>query len=921
MKATFFSLATLIATVGFTQKPALTIEDIRGFSQIGSSQISNDGKYVWYKIEYETGSTLVLCAVDGSYKKEINGLPRYSGSAGLTGDSRRFIYIKPGDTLCVFDLATKREEFVTNCVSYKLPDDDNSNWLAYEKTDKSLVLYNFIDKKEHVFTGISEYIFSANTNVLVLKQKNNEKGYRLQWVTLPDLSVQTIWKGGDVRGLTFDKAGTKLAFFAIYRYENNQQNDIWYFNKADGKTERLVCQGQIGIDASMKIVSEGLQFSNHGDRLFFNLQKSDTQRKANPNLSNVELWNYKDQILQPEQSTEFHADRHFYSVINLLNKRTIQLIDSTDSEFYALSSGGDNSFLWKMSLGRDDSGSSSNRYDTSVLLVNTKDGSRRLLAKRNYFFNFSPEGKYVYWYDAKRKKYYCYDIYKGEVNPITEKIPVLVYGESLTKGLPNPFPYGSAFWLPGDKALFIYDRYDIWQVDPQGRHNPVCITNGYGRKHHIVFRLPYDRFREAGGDLVPEFKKGRVVYLNAFDEVTKQNGFFALHYGLKRNPEQLVMSSHYYYYSEPYTSIVFKLFMLKAKKEDRFLLMKESASEFPNLHVTKDFKHFVKISDLAPQKRFNWVTSQLMCWKSFGGYSSQGILYKPENFDSTKKYPVIFYFYEKLSDGLNKFPDPQMENAGMGLNIPYFVSQGYLVFCPDIYYKKNHTGESIYNYVVSAAEMLSKMQYVNPNKMGIQGQSFGGYEVNYLVTHTNLFAAAASSAGNSNLFTTAGSLIDNTKDGHVHIQSGQYRIESSMWDSLNVWIDNSPVFNVNKVNTPVLIVHGREDTRVPWLQGVEFFTSLRFLQKKAWLVSYVEGQHCFFLNERDQVDCLTRMNQFFDHYLKGKPAPIWMTQGIPAKLRLIETGYQLDPQGSCGVDCKICKEKRYDLNALSKNQK
>ena len=901
-----FIFTSCLVTNIYGQKPALTIEDTKSFPEIGATEISNDGKYLWYKIVYANGSTLILSSTDNSYRKEINGLPRNFGNACFTEDSRRFIYLKPGDTLSIFDVNSEKEQFIPNCRSYKVPDRGNGNWLAYQRTDATLILYNLSNYQNRQYPQIVEYTFTPNCHSIVLRQ-NMDSATRnnILWVTLDNFSTQTIWTGDNVNNLTFSNSGTKIAFISTASNENGR-HDIWYHDNENKKTEKIVYDGISGINPTMKIALGSLQFSNSGNKLFFYVEKKDSQRKTALNLSNVEIWNYKDQVLQPEQSLELNRKMYFSSVVHLSNKKIVQLTDETDKYFFLSSTEGENRFLCKTMIVDNVDESNSGKKDTSMMLVNTDDGSQRLIVNGYYDTRISPEEKYVYWYNNKTNIYYSYNIQTGSIKSISEKIPTPLYDESFIKGVPNALPYGSTFWLPGDKALFIYDKYDIWQVDPKGHRNPICITNGYGRKQHLVFRLPYNRLSLNGADYIPIFKTGRIIHLNAFDETTKDNGFFSLQYGANKNPEKLTMSPDYYYYSEMYTSIYFNLFLIKAKKADVFLLKKENASIFPNLQITKDFKRFTQISALAPQKRFNWLTSQLMSWRAFDGTLSQAILYKPENFDSTKRYPVILYFYERLSDGLNKFPNPEIGTAPMALNIPYFVSQGYLVFCPDIYYTQNHPGESVYNYVVSAVEMLNKKQYVDSTKIGMQGQSFGGFEVNYLITRTHLFAAAASSAGNSNLLTTAGSLIDNTNDGHLHIQRGQYRIKPSIWDSLNLWINNSPVFNADKVSTPLLIIHGKGDTRVPWLQGVEFYTSLRLLTKKVWLLSYVDGDHCTLFNERDQSDCVIRMNQFFDHYLKSKPAPIWMTQGVPATLKGIETGYELDPSGNCGRDCRIC---------------
>jgi dipeptidyl aminopeptidase/acylaminoacyl peptidase len=327
-----------------------------------------------------------------------------------------------------------------------------------------------------------------------------------------------------------------------------------------------------------------------------------------------------------------------------------------------------------------------------------------------------------------------------------------------------------------------------------------------------------------------------------------------------------------------------------------YLLQKMNASTYPNLCVTGDFKSFHPVSDLAPERQVNWLTDELVHWKTFDGRSGEGILYKPADFDSIRKYPIIFYFYERLSDGLNNFIHPEWSNGTM--NIPWFVSRGYLVCCPDIYYIAGDPGKGIYNYVVSAAMDLSRKSWVDSRRMGIQGHSWGGYEVNYLVTTTRLFAAAASTAGFTDIISNSGAAGMGNCAGHVYTEFGQLRMGVPLWDNPTAYIQNSPVFRADKITTPVLIMHNRQDPAVPWSQGVEFFTALRRLGKPCWMLQYDDGSHI--IGGSAAIDYTRRLTQFFDHYLKGVPAPKWMTEGVPARLKAVDSGLKIPSAMSSG---------------------
>jgi dipeptidyl aminopeptidase/acylaminoacyl peptidase len=284
----------------------------------------------------------------------------------------------------------------------------------------------------------------------------------------------------------------------------------------------------------------------------------------------------------------------------------------------------------------------------------------------------------------------------------------------------------------------------------------------------------------------------------------------------------------------------------------------------------------------------------------FNGEMSKGILYKPENFDSTKKYPVIFNYYEAMSHLMYEFPEAGY--SGGNINIPWFVSRGYLVFNPDIYFKpaksSNKTvGEWAFNSVVSAAKYLSRFSFIDSTKMAIQGHSFGGLETSYLVTHTNIFAAAAEAAGSTDpisayltLVPLVSSIEHFTKQ--AAIETGHELYESTPWERKDLWLRNSAVLNADKVTTPLLIMHCMKDNQVQWRQGVELFMALRRLHKKVWMLQYDNGNHGVF--GRDAIDYTKRLTQFFDHYLKDSPPPIWMTKGVPSKLKGLDNGFKYD---------------------------
>jgi dipeptidyl aminopeptidase/acylaminoacyl peptidase len=280
-----------------------------------------------------------------------------------------------------------------------------------------------------------------------------------------------------------------------------------------------------------------------------------------------------------------------------------------------------------------------------------------------------------------------------------------------------------------------------------------------------------------------------------------------------------------------------------------------------------------------------------MKWKMPNGNMGTAALLYPDHFDSTRKYPVIFIYYEKDNSSMRFF-----KAYGEG----YYPDQGYFTCNPDIYYSIGETGPSAYDAVVSAAEALTARPYIDKAHMGIMGGSFSGYETNYIVTHSHLFAAAISGCGMSDLFSAYGSYEVDSQD-KLHsgdTEVGQHRMGVTPWERPDLYIRNSPIFYADKVTTPLLLYHNRGDERVPFFQGIEFFKALRRLGKRAWLLQYDDETHCGCSSNHGGGSDDSPFDQFFAYYLKGAPAPRWMLEPIPARLKATSSRlFMLDSAG------------------------
>jgi dipeptidyl aminopeptidase/acylaminoacyl peptidase len=334
----------------------------------------------------------------------------------------------------------------------------------------------------------------------------------------------------------------------------------------------------------------------------------------------------------------------------------------------------------------------------------------------------------------------------------------------------------------------------------------------------------------------------------------------------------------------------------KADDADVFVLTRSTFREFPDLWVSgPDFQDMEKISYANPQQEeYVWGDAEIIEWVSNDGIPLQGILVKPDGFDPSEKYPMMVYFYERSSDGLHSYRPP---SPGTSVNQSFYVSRGYVYFVPDIPYEIGHPGESAIDAVVPGVLKIVDQGYVDKDRIGAQGHSWGGYQLAYMITRTNIFAAVEGGAPVSNMTSAYGGIRwDSGMNRQFQYEHTQSRIGGSLWEETLRYINNSPLFEADKVQTPFLMIHNDQDGAVPWYQGIEFYMALRRLQKPVWMLNYNGERHG--LRQRPNMEDWTiRMQQFFDHYLKGAPAPVWMEKGVPAVLKGKEFGLELVNNG------------------------
>lgn len=896
------------------QQLSLEHEDVSTWKEIDNTRISDDGRWVTYQLTPIEGDPS-LHIYDGQTGKSVS-FERASG-ARLSVDGRYAVFtieapadsvralrrqkVKdddlPKDTLAIYNLATGDLEKIPSVKSFQLPD-KWSGWLAYhlEPTgdvngkkengkNGSVLMIRSLDGAESLEVPFArQYTHAEEGERFLIESTGNDSTF-LPGVYLfePGMTaLQPIFRSkGTYKYLSFDEPGRQIAFLANLDTTEAQIPPFQVFYWTDGRDTVLnVADGKSDFLPDGWIISEHARpnFSEDGGKLYFGYAPEpilpDTSLLEDE-VVNVEVWHYEDSRLHTQQKVRLNQDKNkSYACVWHIGENEVIRLGSEALPDTRLGNEGNARYVLATNEEPYLKQTSWEGYPIcmELALVDNETGETSMIAEKVCGNpNLSPEAQFVYWYSSPDTAWFAYDIGAGRLWQITDN-QITPFYDTEDDHPDYPPSHGSAGWLAGDAAMLVYDRYDIWRVDPQGKNPPVRLTEG--RADKISYR--YLRLDREARFIDPE--KRMLLYV--FNEENKHSGYAWL--DLKTGKTEHVAVGAYSVSTRP----------LKAKDAEKYVYTKESFRMFPDLLYGDDLEDGRKISDANSQQAdFAWGDVELYKWTSLDGQQLQGLLVKPDDFDPNKKYPLIVNFYERSSDGLYRHRAP-----GFGrhtINYAFYVSRGYVIFNPDVPYRIGYPGESAFNAVVSGVSNLVKEGFVDKERMALQGHSWGGYQIAYLLTKTDMFACAESGAPVVNMISAYGGIRWGSGLSRMfQYEHKQSRIGGSLWEYPLRYIENSPIFTLDKINTPVLILHNDADGAVPWYQGIEFFVGMRRLGKPAWMLNYNDEPH-WPVKLQNRKDFNRRLQQFFDHYLQDAPMPQWMERGVPALEKGIRQGYEL----------------------------
>jgi dipeptidyl aminopeptidase/acylaminoacyl peptidase len=919
---------------------ALTFEDLMKFRQIQGASISENGAWIAYTLVPDRGNgeaVVQSTALDTLFRIERGEAPVISNdgfwvAAAITPtlEEREKAKTKedekgaekndddePKKGMSLLDLRDGSEQRVEKVEAFAFS--DSGRWLAFkhyeekkkpdqgpeedpeeatgekngdEKKDEpelgtTLKLRNLATGEDITIEHVSDFAFAEQAPVLVYAvsapegEGNGVFARRLDGRSAAE-SILHHAENGLYTHLEWAREAPHLAFVAAVLDDEGETGDagIWVW-RGDGAAEQMASRDDAPDGWTVPSKNE-LSWSRDGKRLFFGFKPVDEDKEEGDggdegedapfdpfdfdallDEREVDVWHWNDPRIIPNQKErwEEHEEHRVYrAVVHLKSGDVVPLADlevpqvqPSDNPRFAFGAT-DVPYLKELTW---------NGQFSDLYVIDLKSGDRQLVVRRitgrrSYDGSMSPDGRFVVFY--KDGDWHLYDVKKKELKNVTVGLGVPFANEDHDYPM-DPPGYGLSEWLADSSAVFVYDKYDIWRVAADGSE-PTSLTTGEGRKNDTVFRVT---------DLDPDeetIAPDEPLLLDAYHDLEKHDALYSIPpsggelrrlYGTGMHSVELVA---------------------RAERAGRLLFTRERYDEFPDLWTsTVGLEGPKRLTDANPQiPDFAWGSAELVEWSSAGGIPLQGILIKPGNYEPGKRYPVLVYFYRFFSQRLNLFNEPVVNHRP---SFPLYASNGYAVFLPDIRFEIGQPGFSATKCLVPGVQKLVDMGIADPDAIGLHGHSWSGYQTAFVITQTDIFAAAVAGAPVSNMTSAYSGIRWGTGLARqFQYERSQSRIGGSLWEKPGLYIENSPVFFADRIETPLLIQFGDEDGAVPWYQGIELYLACRRLGKNCIMLQY-RGEPHHLKKYPNKLDYSIKMKEFFDHWLKGEPAPAWMTDGVP----------------------------------------
>lgn len=864
----FLFVLLLWGTNVFSQKLPMKLDDCKLWRTIDKIEISKDGRWIAYNyrmlyaespdtvylFNVKTGKTYIKAGISDFGFLAGGKLLKYNKKENkTTSDSIAKNLENSASAVYLFNLSDLREKKWTGG-PFMVPigQSNYAYYSTYGTKDKSDVTFvNLLTGRMQKINNGGNCTMSGKSS-LMYTVKSGNSNILYQWLNGTSIRIGEIPYDVCQIGQP-DASGKGILYCSSNPNNPYDTNVLCLFDIKRKKCNKILDYADIkGLPEGVKISSSSKLIGDYSKVLLYFEPSNYVQPTQNKNGADLELWIWNERLSPRRQSRSpgfkiSNYDSYIWDIkgkkMTVLPTKGITSVSFSENVNNILGAIGVDATAWE----KESDWKMTSNNDVYYIGLN---GKKKMLASHGLFdINWSPDGKYILLYVPSSKSWNLVNMQTGEMTDITKgKVPYPLYDEDSD----YPFEagaYGVASWNTKVGTVTIYDRFDLWTLDLKGVKAPVCLTQGYGRKNNISLRLP-DK----------DYSTPSTFYLVGIDRNSKSKGLYELNGG---KVNKVVADSKYNLKIESFSA-----------DKKTFIWDKENYGEHNYWVADIHFAHPHRITDMNPQaKHISWGTSQLYSWTNYEGKKNEGILFLPEGYKNGKKYPMIVTFYERETQDLNHYRIPEYSSAT--IDIPWFVSNGYVVFAPDIFFKIGKPGESCYNAVVSGVEKLIKDGIADKEHIGLNGHSWGGYETAYLVTRTDIFKCASPCSAVTDMVADYLMLRGTGQPNMYFEEDAQGRLGKTLWEDPKMYIDNSPIYHADKIHTPLLIFHGAEDKSVQPYQGMALFFAMRRLGRPAWMLNYRNEGH----QMGDETNCrdfTQRLIDFFDHYLKEKPMPQWM---------------------------------------------
>lgn len=907
----FTTLAAVILSVtSLHAQRQLTFEDVMKFEDIKTPVISANGEWVAFGVwpEIGDGEVRIQSAEGGEpFILERGQRPQISRNGEWAGALVKPPYLEaenagknaPKQRLTLMQTAGGDTTGFANVRSFSFSND--SRWaLVHHHQTKDVEEGEFknsrigtpvtlFDLGSGTGTGLSfvhEAVFDSTANWLVYSAADtsgNENGLYKVDLKGSERAPQRI-AGSEhslFSNLTWNHSAGRIAFTVSVIDTSNQylpgDADLFVWDLESPEPELLVAAGEINEGYRLRSRNR-LAWSRDGKRLFYGVQdagmvaaeenKTEKDSLTTENMYDAErilkeiegdVWHWDDPLIKPQEKQTWNRRKnHLYTAVCHLDEgRSVQLATKELPDVNVSHNAG--KLLGSSDLPYQKLITWDGRYRDYYLIDPGTGEAEQFLTQQRFGAALSPNGRYAAWFDGT--DWNIRDIPNGEIKNLTSSIGVPFADEDNDRPQPSG-SYGIAGWTDDDDAVLIYDKYDIWQFDT-GSGEFFSVTDGKGREENRIFRIR---------NLPPDeetFDPEETLLLTMYHDQNKNFGFYEARTG-RAGVTRLLEEE--------------KKFSITALAEDddAILFTQETYQEYPNLWVAEDhrFRNPVQVSDLHTglTDTYAWGHAELIDWLNVDGETVQGVLIYPGDYDPEERYPVFIYYYERYSQRLYDFDVPVTNHRP---NLAQYTSDGYAVFLPDVWYDIPVPGYSATKNLVPGVQKLVEMGVADPDAIGLHGHSWSGYQTAFVVTQTDIFAAAVAGAPVSNMTSAYGGIRwGSGMARQFQYEQTQSRLGVSLWENMNPYIENSPLFYADRINTPLMLQHGDADDAVPWYQSIELYLALRRLGKESVFLHYYGEPH-HLRKYANRLDYAIKMKEYMDHYLKGEAAPAWITDGVP----------------------------------------